>query len=174
MKYCTYCGTQIDDGVQFCPNCGAKQALTSSDNQNSFFAENAFGDGQQDTRRTFFANDPLVTERSRGITVLSFIFPIVGLILWLVWKDKKPGKSISAGKGALTCLSFNMPIVGLILWLVWKDDRSELAKPCGIAAIVGFLFGIITSFIASALMMLGFMSDSDLYTPIISALVGVL
>jgi len=174
MKYCTYCGTQIDDGVQFCPNCGAKQTPSSSETENNFFAENAFGGNQQGAPRTFFANDPLVTERSRGITVLSFIFPIVGLILWLVWKDNKPGKSISASKGALAGLSFNMPILGLIFWLVWKDTNSEMAKPCGIAAIVGFIFGIVSGFVTGVLAVLGFMSNPDLYPPMISAIVGIL
>ena len=33
--------------------------------------------------------------------MLSFFFPIVGLILYLVWMDSEPGKAKSAGKGAL-------------------------------------------------------------------------
>lgn len=38
---------------------------------------------------------------SLGIAVLCFFFPLVGLILYLVWKDTEPGKAKSAGKGAL-------------------------------------------------------------------------
>ncbi len=36
-----------------------------------------------------------------GWAVLGFFFPLVGLILWLVWKDSNPENSKMAGKGAL-------------------------------------------------------------------------
>ena len=38
---------------------------------------------------------------STGFAVLSFFFPVVGLILWLVWKGEQPLKARSCGKGAL-------------------------------------------------------------------------
>ena len=104
MKYCTYCGSQLDDNALFCPNCGAKQSTNnanSTSGERSFFEEHAFGNTYSG-RGAFSSNDPLVTERSRGITVLSFIFPIVGLILWLMWRYTKPGKATSAAKGVLT------------------------------------------------------------------------
>jgi hypothetical protein len=36
-----------------------------------------------------------------GFAVLSFFLPLVGLILYLTWKDKTPLKAKSCGKGAL-------------------------------------------------------------------------
>ncbi len=36
-----------------------------------------------------------------GWAVLGFFFPLIGLILWLVWKDSNPEDSKMAGKGAL-------------------------------------------------------------------------
>jgi hypothetical protein len=36
-----------------------------------------------------------------GFAVLSFFLPVVGLILYLVWKDQFPFKAKSCGKGAL-------------------------------------------------------------------------
>jgi len=38
---------------------------------------------------------------SFGFATLGFFFPVVGLILFLVWRDQTPLKSRSAGKGAL-------------------------------------------------------------------------
>ena len=38
---------------------------------------------------------------SIGFAVLSFFFPLVGLILWLVWNDSSPKKAKSCGLGAL-------------------------------------------------------------------------
>ena len=36
-----------------------------------------------------------------GWAILGFLTPIVGLILFIVWKDSKPKSSSAAGKGAL-------------------------------------------------------------------------
>ena len=38
---------------------------------------------------------------SGGIAALGFFFPLIGLILYLVWKDETPLRAKSAGKGAL-------------------------------------------------------------------------
>ena len=46
---------------------------------------------------------------SGGILALSLFFPLVGLILYLVWKDEKPLKAKSAGKGAL---------IGVGIWFI--------------------------------------------------------
>ena len=45
-----------------------------------------------------------------GFAVLCFFFPMVGLILWLVWKDKTPLKAKSCGKGALIGVIVNTVI----------------------------------------------------------------
>ncbi|MDP3131101.1 MAG: hypothetical protein Q8N15_07215, partial [Bacillota bacterium] len=46
---------------------------------------------------------------STGYGVLGFFFPIIGLILFLVWQDNFPKRGKSAGKGAL---------IGVILQVV--------------------------------------------------------
>lgn len=38
---------------------------------------------------------------STGWAVLGFLFPIIGLILYIVWKDQQPNNANSAGKGAI-------------------------------------------------------------------------
>lgn len=43
--------------------------------------------------------------RSFSIAVLSFIIPLAGLILWIVWKDDESLKSQSARNGALLSIS---------------------------------------------------------------------
>ncbi len=51
---------------------------------------------------------------SAGWGVLGFFFPLVGFILWLVWKDEHPARSKSAGIGCL--VSICLDIVGVILY----------------------------------------------------------
>ena len=52
---------------------------------------------------------------SFGFAVLGFFFPIVGLILFLVWKDQSPLKAKSAGKGALVAVIVGAAISILVI-----------------------------------------------------------
>ena len=72
MKYCSKCGKELFDEAVVCPNCGC--AVSNVD----------------------------VTDMpSLGIAVISFFIPLVGLILYLLFRDRFPMKARSAGKGAL-------------------------------------------------------------------------
>ena len=62
------------------------------------------------TRRR--ANNPLPANKSKGSVgygILSFFIPIVGLVLFLVWRQTEPGNSRVSGIGAL---------IGVIVWTV--------------------------------------------------------
>ena len=48
-----------------------------------------------------------------GWAILGFLFPIIGLILFIVWKDSKPKSSSAAGKGAL--IGFIVGILASVL-----------------------------------------------------------
>lgn len=71
MAYCKNCGNQIDDKAVICPACGVAQGPQVVDNGGF------------------------------GWWMLGCCIPIVGLILYLVWKDTKPKTAASVGKGAL-------------------------------------------------------------------------
>ena len=83
--YCQNCGEQIDDKAVVCPKCGVpvKNATAPDD------------------------------APSTGFAVLGFLFPIIGLILYLVWKSERPLRAKSAGKGAL--IGF---IVGIVFSII--------------------------------------------------------
>ncbi|MGI6279378.1 MAG: zinc ribbon domain-containing protein [Acutalibacteraceae bacterium] len=75
--FCQSCGRQLPDNANFCPLCG-HAAIVSS---------------------------PYVNYKvSSGWWWLGFLFPIIGFILWLVWKDSEPQKASKIGRGALTGL----------------------------------------------------------------------
>lgn len=86
MAYCQNCGKQIDDKASICPFCGVSTKPEVVDN-------GGFGWG-----------------------VLGCCIPIVGLILFLVWKDTKPRTAKSAGIGAL--VSVGISVVFYLLSLV--------------------------------------------------------
>jgi hypothetical protein len=79
MAYCRKCGAQIDDHASFCPECGTVQ------------------NGAQST-------PPVVDNGGFLWGLLGCCIPIVGLILFLVWKDTKPRTAKAAGIGALVCV----------------------------------------------------------------------
>ena len=89
MAYCKNCGNQIDDNAVVCPFCGAQQQV---------------------------AINPAADTGSFGWSVLGFCIPLVGLILYLVWKDTKPVSSKQAGVGALVgvIVSVVFYVIGIV------------------------------------------------------------
>ena len=68
-----------------------------------------------------------------GVGLLGFIFPIIGLVLYLVWKDNKPISANAAGTGALIGfvveVIFFADIIAAFLWkinLTFKNKTSVL------------------------------------------------
>ena len=96
MAYCKNCGNMIDDRAVICPACGVSQETKPAVVDNGGF----------------------------GWGVLGCCIPLVGLILFLVWKDTKPKTAKAAGIGALISailgvvmyvLSFAMGIAGAMM-----------------------------------------------------------
>ncbi len=95
MAFCVHCGQQMDDHAQFCPHCGKQQTKSAT------------------ATPTSSVND----DGNFGWSVLGFCIPIVGLILYLIWKDEKPNNAHAAGTGAL---------IGFIIGLVVGGFRAAL------------------------------------------------
>ena len=79
--FCPNCGMRFPVGKKFCDQCGRE-------------LKEAFGQINSGCQNVIDAS-------SGGFGVLGFFFPIVGLILYLVWKENLPLRAKSAGKGAL-------------------------------------------------------------------------
>ena len=86
MAFCKNCGNRIDDKAVICPACGVAQGPAVNDN-------GGFGWG-----------------------MLGCYIPLVGLILYLVWKDTKPKTAAAVGKGAL--ISVIISVVYYVLMFV--------------------------------------------------------
>ena len=59
-----------------------------------------------------------------GWAILSFFFPIVGLILFIVWKDSKPKSARAAGKGALISVIAVILLYVLIICMACAGSLS--------------------------------------------------
>ena len=91
MKFCTKCGHELVDEAVVCTNCGCATGNTNT------------------AHPAAAADAP-----STGFSILGFFIPLVGLILYLVYKDTAPLKAKSAGKGAL--IGF---IVGIVVGIIY-------------------------------------------------------
>ena len=56
------------------------------------------------------------------LLVLGFFVPIVGLVLYIVYKDSEPEKAKAAGKGALisVCVSVGLSILGTVFAILFN------------------------------------------------------
>lgn len=96
FMYCKNCGRIVDDTSSYCNNCGARIDNKSSTNVS------------KDSSSFTFA-------------ILGFFIPIVGLILFLIYEEKKPKRAKSAGKGALIgfITKIVLSIVLVILYVIF-------------------------------------------------------
>lgn len=56
--------------------------------------------------------------KSFGYGLLGFLFPLIGLIMFLVWKEEFPLRAKSAGKGALISVIINVVITILAFFIL--------------------------------------------------------
>ena len=150
MKYCSQCGKQIHEGAIFCPECGARQGIPSYGSPFDF---------NRGPKGSYTAGQ---LGGSRVIAVLSFFVPLVGVILWYMWRYSNPGKSRSAAKGALSGLAVSYPIVGLVAWLFLRESDRELSKVAGISAIIGGVISVVSLVISNVLVSMGVVTQEEI------------
>lgn len=93
MKYCSYCGKGLRDEAVICPYCGCKAPALGTDDEED--------------------------EPSTGLNVLGFFFPLVGLILFLVFRDKTPNKANKIGKWALIGFLVGIGLIAFVYLLAY-------------------------------------------------------
>jgi len=101
--YCNQCGKELADGAQFCTSCGARINTQTSSNQRGF-------EPQQQLQQTITINNGSngnpYDRPSFGWALLSCLWWVLGLILFLVWRKDYPMRARSCLHGM---------IIGLIL-----------------------------------------------------------
>lgn len=85
-KFCSHCGREVFPQAVVCPNCGCSVREEEADVPNT------------------------------GLNVRAFLFPIVGLILYLVYHDKAPNKAHKIGLFAL--IGFSIGLFSTFMLLV--------------------------------------------------------
>ena len=129
MKYCSQCGGEIADDASFCTNCGAPQVaetpveaeaqeipeaeaapveepVQQPQPQQQVPQQNQFQQQQQQYQQA-----PVQQPQDNGgfgWGLLGCCIPLVGLILFLVWKGEKPQTAKAAGIGAIVGVAISL------------------------------------------------------------------
>lgn len=117
---CKFCGKPIDEKDEFCPHCGAKNTTMTN---NDFFIDN--GNDFKDSQGNFTGynngnagnwNDGTMKKEDKAdtlVNIASCCFPIVGVILFFIWREEKP----KAAKSVCIWASVGFGI-GILLYIV--------------------------------------------------------
>ena len=98
--FCRTCGREIHDEALICPYCGCGTGKMKNANR---------------------GNDA----KSFGWALLGFLIPIIGLILFLLWKEEYPLRAKSVGKGALTSVIVSV-VVSILYAILIGSMLSEM------------------------------------------------
>lgn len=96
--FCSKCGAKNEKSAEFCSECGASLKETTSAQVKS---GSSFGWG-----------------------VLGFFIPLVGLILFISWKNDRPEDAKAAGIGALISVILNV-ILTIIMIVLFGVAASQ-------------------------------------------------
>ena len=108
--FCKNCGKEIDDQAYVCPHCGVKTGKNDVSPADADSGSKA------------------------GWGILSFLIPLVGLILFLMWKQERPKTAKVCGICALVAVIVEV-VVGIIYGVV-------------IGSVIGGIYGSLYGMIA--------------------------
>lgn len=97
MRHCSYCGTEIQNDMDFCPSCGTKIEKFSQNNQNTNITSS------DDTGSSLYC-------------LLGACMPMAGLILYLVWNKDKPKNAKQSLTGFL--ISLGLYVLMIIIYVI--------------------------------------------------------
>jgi len=125
--FCKYCGKEISDNSIFCTYCGKQVgSKTSPDDAKQSSQTNEkeqINREQQSSQYNEYRRvEPDVN--STGLNVLSFLIPLVGLILFCVYHSNWPIKANGCGKWALIGFAVGI-VLTIILWSMVFGSASD-------------------------------------------------
>ena len=122
MKYCSKCGSQLADGVAFCPNCGTKVDApaqpTYQSAQPTYQSQPTY---QYQPQPTYQTAQPATNGVAIAALIFAFFFNLVGLILGCVGLSKSKELN-GAGRGmsiAAIVISIISMVIGLIVSIIY-------------------------------------------------------
>lgn len=132
--FCGKCGNKLNEGAKFCPSCG--NAITENSlNGNNQAAQAQVGNNQEPVQSNVVNNPGVVNPTNNGqvtnnfvnanqgmqeskanvfLVIVSFIIPLVGLILFISDKKNNPKNSKACGIAALVSFVLNIVLTVIV------------------------------------------------------------
>lgn len=116
--YCPKCNSYVADGNRFCGSCGAEISSSPSETNSPAAPDQPYGNTQYSYQQNgqpynnYGYNQPPVEENESTTIykVLSFLWPVVGIIIYFIDRDKRP-------KRAKDCLKFS--IISIVVSMIF-------------------------------------------------------
>lgn len=113
--FCQYCGKQINEDSRFCQYCGRELNNSGGERSQTEGFRNSQGSWEQPRYQ-----QPVRDFNSIGFNVLSFFFPVIGLILFCIWHGTYPKRAHGIGLwsliGAGVCIVVTILVFVMILF----------------------------------------------------------
>ena len=111
---CNYCGYSVSEETVYCPNCGEKVDTTK---KNEIKEVNEKTESAKEEVKQV-QNNYGTSDSSYSFLwgILGYFIPVVGLILFVIWRETKPKDSKAAGIGALVSVITN--IIFMIIMVI--------------------------------------------------------
>lgn len=125
---CNNCGFNNEMGVNFCSNCGSPL------NNNQF--NHDIDDNlniNTNTNSQYDNVEPVYYEESKDSGsfwwgVLGFFFPLIGIILYFVWKNERPMTAKKLLIGAIVSIALPV-VIGIIFYLIaWPGVQNTVVQ----------------------------------------------
>lgn len=114
--YCKNCGNLLNDNDKFCPKCGYPVNTTLT-------VEAYNKNMNKNVEQEEVVYNKNIDSSNMGFSILCFFFPLVGLILYLVWRTQFPKRAKSCAKGAIFGFIVNILfsfIYSIVLFMISK------------------------------------------------------
>lgn len=141
---CKKCGANIPDDEKVCPYCGetlekgqeeaeekVKEEIDGTKEENLFPDKKIYENEKPKFEEPVFSNykkEEPVDSGSFWYGVLGFFFPLIGLILFCVWRKEKPTSAKQCGIGALIGFILGVIFSGAILCCCLSIDWDKIAN----------------------------------------------
>lgn len=121
--FCKNCGQEMNDNMQFCPNCNAPVAAENAAPvqpqytapQQPYGQQPPYAAPQQPYGQPAYGMPPVSQEpASLGLRFICWFIPIVGIILYFVKKDEKPVYAKQCIKASLISIVVNF-LLGIVM-----------------------------------------------------------
>lgn len=116
MKKCPNCDADIDNGRTACPFCGSTIGIDDSVNDKQYKQDTIYTKNTQQQFQSRQVNDT----GSVGYWLIGFFVPIIGIILYFVWRYEQPNNAKRCLWGAVVSIivSFVLTILTFICMII--------------------------------------------------------